>query len=296
VRPTNKTIGLLGLLLAILAGCGDPKVAGGSGSDFPQPVARLLDTNYAPVQAPVWRLWKIEGDSARADHQVLDSSGFPVPGSGLWIVEAWPDTTSAGPLSGLSKSRFADTSCVRLLTHIAGEAANQFGVIPCKDLPPPSMKTRPTLHPLGVGVFGAVDTAHRIVTVPGGSASYRFLLWSVRWDTVKLPIPSPPATVRGSDSILIVLADRKLSDLRGSFDMALPAGDWYVEGWTAGLDDTLGRYDWTYPPSYRWVDSLLLDTCFANLSPPSQVSNCPTSISTSPWHKEADAHFVVRVR
>ena len=82
--------------LAFLGGCGDDKVAGGTGSDFPQPMARLLDSTLQPVSAGVWRLWKVDGDSATASSQVVDANGFGLPGSGLWIVEAWKDSSASG--------------------------------------------------------------------------------------------------------------------------------------------------------------------------------------------------------
>ena len=257
-------------------------------------MARLLDSNYKPIHAAVWRLWKVEGDSARPDRQIADTEGFQIPSSGLWVVEAWPDSIASGSILGLTKTRFSDTSCSRFLTHVEGLAPNQFGVLPCRDLPSPSQNSRPAKRPLGVGVFGALDTAHKVVQVPGGSASIRFMLWKVRWDTLKKPVPSPPAPVPGRDSILLQLGPRQWSSIRGSFDLALPSGDWYVEGWTATIDDTLGRYDWTYPPATRWADSMILDTCF-RAAVSASGANCPASIAASPWHKEADAHFVVRV-
>lgn len=257
-------------------------------------MARLLDSNYKPVHAGVWRLWKVEGDTAWPDRQVSDTGGFQIPSSGLWVVEAWPDSIASGSMTGLSKAKFVDTSCSRFLTHLEGLAPNQFGVLPCRDLPSPSQASRPAKRPLGVGVFGALDTSHKVVPVPGGSASTRFLIWKVRWDTIKKPMPSPPAPVAGRDSVLLHLGSRQWSAIRGSFDLALPSGDWYVEGWNAAIDDTLSRYDWAYPPATRWVDSTILDTCFR--SPSARLgANCPASIAPSPWHKEADAHFTVHV-
>ena len=154
----------------------------------------------------------------------------------------------------------------------------------------------PSSRPLAVGIFGALDTAHSVVPVPGGSAAYRFMLWKVRWDTVKQPIPSPPAAVRGRDSILVVLSEKRFSGQPGAFDQALPPGDWYVDGWNAAVADTMGLYDWTYPPATRWMDSTILGACFKAIPTGTLIGNCHDLAAPSPWNKESDAHFVVRVR
>lgn len=293
---TNRLTWALVVLSAFLQGCGDAKVAGGSGSDFPQPTARLLDSALHPVSAQVWRLWSVEGDSATVKYQVVDSNGFSLPGSGLWVVEAWADTGASGSQSGLRKTAFADTACEHLLTHLSGESPNRFGVLPCRDLPPPSLKSRPSSRPIGVGIFGYADTAHRVVSVPGGSAAFRFIIWGVRWDTIKQPVPSPPASVSGRDSVLIVRSGWELSKIRGLFDSRLPKGDWYVDGWNAGLDDTLSNYDWVYPPATRWLDSTILGGCFSKLQDGTSIGDCYFRADPSPWNKESDAHFVVRIR
>jgi hypothetical protein len=137
-------------------------------------------------------------------------------------------------------------------------------------------------------MFGSADSIQTVTTVPGGSAAYRFMLWSIRWDTVKHSVPSP---VTGTDSVLITFRGERTSSLRGSVNIGLPAGDWYLEGWTASLGDPLGLYDWTYPPAIQWVDSSALKTCFE-----SSTGDCSLHrIGPSIWHKEADAHFVVHV-
>ena len=288
----NRIFGLALAGAAFLIGCGETKSAGGTGSDFPQPMARLLDTNLQPVSARVWRLWRVQGDSAEAAQQVMDSNGFRVPASGLWVVEAWTDSVQSGPLGGLSKSKFTDTgnSCSRSLTYLPGQGTQQVGVLPCSEsyLIAPSLHSRPSNKPLGVGMFGSADSIQTVTTVPGGSAAYRFMLWSIRWDTVKHSVPSP---VTGTDSVLITFRGERTSSLRGSVNIGLPAGDWYLEGWTASLGDPLGLYDWTYPPAIQWVDSSALKTCFE-----SSTGDCSLHrIGPSIWHKEADAHFVVHV-
>lgn len=286
---------LLGALLAaavLLSGCGDSKVAGGTGSDFPQPMARLLDTNLQPVSARVWRLWRVQGDSTEAVLQIADSNGFRVPVSGLWIVEAWSDSVNSGPLRGLSKSRFADTNstCSRVLTYLPGQSGTRMvGVLPCLDIAAPSLATPSrSTKPLGVGVFGASDSIRTIVSVPGASKAFRFMVWSIRWDTVKHPLPS---TVTGTDSVLVSYRGKRTSLLHGTVDVGLPTGDWYFEGWAADLGDSLGLYDWTYPPATRWVDSIALRSCFGSASGDCTLHRVGPTI----WYKEADAHFVVRL-
>lgn len=271
---------------AFLGGCGDSKVAGGTGSDFPQPTARLLDTALQPISAGVWRLWKVVGDSAVATSQVADSAGFGLPASGLWIVEAWKDSLTSGSLAGLSKVSFTDTNCSRSVTYISGQDSSKVGILPCPDLAAPSLATRAS-KPMGVGVFGsavgALAPVQTFVLVPGDKPAYRFMVWSVRWDTVKTPAPS---TV-GVDSVLLTLKEKQISALTGTVNTTLPAGDWYFEGWVAALDSDSGLYDWTYPVTPRWVDSSALRACFKT-----STGNCPAHPGAAVWRKEADVFFV----
>lgn len=222
------------LVAALLASCADDsaRLAGGTGSDLPRPVARLLDTSLAPVDAKVWRLWKVVGDTAYPDTQIVNLSGFSVPPSGLWIVEAWSDTVHSGSLAGLKKAWTHDTisSCAQHLTRIPGLAETQVGVQPCLWLAPPSRASRDE-SPVGVGVFGSQQAIQRIIRIPGqnyGRGSFRFVVWRIT-DSIKDGQAAPPTSV---DSNLMVFHKVQYSPIRGTVDVTVPEGRWLFEGWS----------------------------------------------------------------
>lgn len=224
------------LVAALLSSCADDsaRLAGGTGSDLPRPVARLLDTNMRPVEAPVWRLWEVVGDTAYPDTQIVDLSGFIVPPSGLWIVEAWSDTTHSGSLVGLKKAWTHDTitSCAQHLTRIPGLAETQVGVQPCLWLAPPSMASRVD-SPVAVGVFGSQQAIQKIVRIPGqnyGRGSFRFVVWRIT-DSIKVGQAGPPSSV---DSTLMEFHLIQFSPIRGTVDVTVPEGRWLFEGWSFG--------------------------------------------------------------
>jgi hypothetical protein len=277
---------------AVLIGCGDTKSAGGTGSDFPQPLARLLDTNLQPISARVWRLWRVQGDSAEAVQQILDSNGFRVPSSGLWVVEAWSDSVKSGPLGGLSKSRFTDTnnSCSRALTYLSGSGTALVGVLPCADLPAPSLSTPSRLtKPLGVGVFGSTDAIQRVSKVPGPPvAAFRFQIFQILWDSVKHP--DTAQSVTGTDSVLLRYWGYRISSLPGAVDVSLASGDWMFKGWVAQLDST-GMANWSKPPvSTSWANKAVLLACRDSVGSDGYCEARPTASSPQ---GEADVFFVV---
>jgi hypothetical protein len=138
-----------------------------------------------------------------------------------------------------------------------------------------------------VGVFEAADTIRMFTRVPNKVQAYRFMVWSIRWDTVKTP---NIAQATGTDSVLISLRDKRISALPGIVDIALPSGDWMFEGWVAQPSDS-GLYDWNYPMNPRWVDSTVLRACFED-----SAGFCTSRPGPLIRNKEADVIFVERIR
>jgi len=286
----NRLFGLALVGAACLAGCGNANSAGGTGSDFPQPMARLLDTSLQPVSARVWRLWRVDAtDTARDSLQVSDTEGFTLPRSGLWIVEAWSDSASAGSPQGLVGVPYRDTSeCSHSLTYLQDRGKEIVGILPCLDLQAPSVQKSRKNRPLGVGVFGAMDTIQSVVPVPGpGVAAFRYQVFRVAWDSIKHPDPSQSVT--GTDSVLLLFAGKRTSLLRGTADISVPSGDWMFQGWVAALDST-NLSQWNSPPSRQWANESVLKNCTDSLGGAQYCSARPTS---SPTLGEPDVFFVV---
>ena len=288
----NRGFGLALVGAALLAGCGDANSAGGTGSDFPQPMARLLDTNLSPVSARFWRLWKVDGtDTARDSLEVPDTSeeGFRLPRSGLWIVEAWSDSIAAGSRQGLAGVPFRDTSdCSHSLTYLQDRGKAIVGIMPCLDLQAPSVQNSRRNRPLGVGVFGATDTIQSVVPVPGPAvAAFRFQVFRIEWDSVKHP--DTTQSVTGTDSVLLVFTGRRTSLLPGTADITAPSGDWMFQGWGATLDST-NSGQWSSPPSRLWANEAVLRSCTDSLGGAQYCKARPTS---SPTQGEPDVFFVV---
>ncbi len=238
------------------------QVAGGSGSDLPKPTARLVDTLMNPIPAKVWRLWKIVKDSAYPTTQIADSMGFQVPPSGKWIVEAWSDSVQSGLMQGLLTSKITlDLSvCPSNLTYLKGQDQSKVGVQSCLQLEGPSVASRPTHRPVGVGVFGSQDSIKQMIRIPGnrGLGSFRFAIWRVS-DSIKLGQLSPPTS---ADSQLVWFQTVRYSPFRGTIDITLPKGRWLVEGWSTDTKNQT-RLMWEAQlPRARWVGRSLLNKCF----------------------------------
>jgi hypothetical protein len=255
-------------------------------------MARLLDTNLQPVSARFWRLWKVDGtDTARDSQEVVDTvdAGFRLPPSGLWIVEAWSDSAAAGSRQGLAGVPYHDTSaCSHSLTYLQDSGTEIVGILPCLDLAPPSVQGTRKNRPLGVGVFGRMDTIQRVVSVPGPPvAAFRFQIYRIEWDSVKHP--DTAQSVTGTDSVLLAFAGKRTSLLPGTADITVPSGDWMFQGWVAAVDST-SQSAWQSPVARQWANESVLLTCRDSVGGNGYCRARPTS---SPSQGEPDVFFVV---
>jgi len=242
----------LAILVAILfLGCADDstRLAGGTGSDLPRPTARLLDTNLIPVPAKIWRLWKIVGDSAYPSLQIADPAGFQLPKSGLWLVEAWDDSSKSGTLDGLKNVKSPDSlgRCAQNLTYLAnGTDSSSVGVQPCSRVEAPSLKSRGD-RPAGVGVFSADGDIRRVIRITGdhGLDAYRFVVWRVLSDSLLYR-----GTPNNDTLVKTQRREFRVSSIRGTIDITLPKGNWILEGWVSPKKySTIASWEASIPDS-----------------------------------------------
>lgn len=254
------------LLASLLWGCGDvsTRLAGGTGSDLPRPTARLLDTNLVPVEAKVWRLWRVVGDSAVPVEQIQDPSGFRVPSSGGWIVEAWLDSVSAGrfDVSHAVLIQGELDSCESNLTYIQGMGDSVVGVLKCLDIMP--LTQGGAGSPVGWGYFGRRDTIHQIIRMPNTSAAdaWKFAVWKV--DTLAVRA-SWVDTAQHKAALLVRHPVVRYAPYRGLMDITTGEGVWLFQAWN-GIIPPLGEIA-AWEDSLKdsmWVDSAALGACIQN--------------------------------
>ncbi|MEK7393146.1 MAG: hypothetical protein AAB214_11330 [Fibrobacterota bacterium] len=273
------------MVAILLMGCADDttRLAGGTGSDLPRPTARLLDTSLNLIDAKVWRLWQVYGDSAKASSQVVDSSGFVVPSSGQWIVEAWKDSSASGVFEPARRVQIGGKldKCETNLTYIHGMAEEFVGVLPCRDIAAPSGSARP---PMGWGVFGRSDTIHRIVKIepPAAVDAWRFLVWKVRTDSTRRSVPGIDGGPTKNSTILVINPVARYSPYRGLVDITVSPGIWLFQGWNGNILDSLQRKKWRDTiPDTMWVDSTVLSSCIEKRWNCAQVGDGAPAVSFS---------------
>lgn len=254
------------LVAALLASCADDsaRLAGGTGSDLPRPVARLLDTSLAPVDAKVWRLWRVDGDSAKPVEQVQSTSGFLVPANGGWIVEAWKDSASATGFDSMRPIRIQGylDSCESNLTYIQGMGDSVVGVLSCLYISAPSQGG--VSKPLGWGYFGRKDTIHEIIQMPATKAAdaWKFAIWKVDTFTLRPPWVD---TAQHNASFLVTHPVVRYAPYKGLIDITTGSGIWLFQAWNGRVPsaDTLALWEESLPDS-MWVDAQELRECIQN--------------------------------
>jgi hypothetical protein len=261
---TSSSARLAILVAILLLGCADDttRLAGGTGSDLPRPTARLLDTSLNLLDAKVWRLWQVYGDSAKATSQIVDSTGFVVPASGKWIVEAWKDSASAGEFDKSRRVKIAGKvdSCELNLTYLKGKSEEFVGVLQCLDIAAPSGGGRALM---GLGVFGRADSIHRIVKMTTAALdAWRFLVWQVLPESTQRSVPGMQGTPNQNSTMLVRQPIPRYSPYRGLVDVTASKGIWLYQGWNGRTFDSLENRTWLNSlPSSMWVDSADMANC-----------------------------------
>ncbi|MEN9309050.1 MAG: hypothetical protein RL173_2982 [Fibrobacterota bacterium] len=259
---TSSSARLAILVAILLLGCADDttRLAGGTGSDLPRPTARLLDTSLNLLDAKVWRLWQVYGDSAKASSQVVDSSGFVVPPSGQWIVEAWKDSAAAGAFEPARRIKIDGklSECESNLTYLNGMGESIVGVLSCREIEAPSGKLRP---PMGWGAFGRSDTIHEIIRMPASLAAdaWKFAVWKVDTFTVRPPWVD---SVQHKASFLVRHPVVRYAAYKGLMDITTGSGIWLFQAWNGvvPIQDSLEKWEASLQDS-MWVDADVLRGC-----------------------------------
>lgn len=253
------------LVAALLSSCADDsaRLAGGTGSDLPRPVARLLDTSLVPVDANVWRLWSVDGDSAKPMEQIHSSLGFRVPASGRWIVEAWKDSASAAGFESAHSVRIQGNldSCESNLTYIQGMGDSVVGVLKCLDISSPSQDG--AAKPVGWGYFGRKDTIHQIIRMPDTLAAdaWGFAVWMVDTQTVR---PAWVDSTQHNADFIVRHPVIQYAPYRGLMDITTGRGIWLFQAWNGQIPvgEALIRWaDSVKSVDSMWVDAANLRSC-----------------------------------
>jgi len=235
------------------------------------------------VDAKVWRLWQVYGDSAKASSQVVDTSGFVVPQSGQWIVEAWKDSSTAGAFEPARRVKIVGklSECESNLTYLTGKGVELVGVLPCLDISAPSGGVR---TPMGWGTFGRADTIHRIVKIepPAAVDAWRFLVWQVHPESTRRSVPGVGGIPTKNATMLVVHPIARYSPYRGLVDITTSPGTWLFQGWNGNVLDSAQRKAWldTIPDS-MWVDSTGMSACIEKRWNCAQVGNGAPAVSFS---------------
>jgi hypothetical protein len=258
----------LAILAAILfLGCADDttRLAGGTGSDLPRPLARLFDTSMQTVPAKAYRLWKVENDSLVPSYQAMDTGGFQLPESGTWVVEAWSDTDGLGSVAGLAAQRRIKVATCPTGVGRSIWDGGRLGVIECRELLDSSNQKKmlslvrlATPRPVAVGTFQITDTIHRFMRVPDGVAASQFLFWKIQTDSIKGPDLSLETNEK--DSLKLRFFRYGVSAQRGVVDVTLPQGDWLIEAWNYSIDSKNFR-DWLALPHVKYGGLAELTAC-----------------------------------
>ncbi len=243
-----------------LSSCGSDKTAsGGTGSDFPihPAVAIVQDKNRNTIAASSWRLWSVGKDSIRHDRELSTTdSGFLLPDTGSWIVEAWVGAQTGGRTSDLSTQPI-DPNFERCLNWIGRNTSSpnpaKAVLGNCTEIVSPTVRSH-----------GASQVAPRALAAfrlpsPRTSASI------VR-DTSGRPAPARAwrlwkATGGTSGPLAIYrFAGFQNGGEPGTLETAGLSGTWVAQGWLSAPADSIFR-----SPAFEVaLESFLLDRCLGS--------------------------------
>ena len=267
----------------ILSSCGSDKTAsGGTGSDFPihPAIAIVQDKNRNTVAASSWRLWSVGRDSIRHDRELSTTdSGFLLPDTGSWIVEAWGGPQGGGKTSDLSTLPI-DPHFERCLNWIGRNTSSpnpaKAVLGTCAEITSPTMRSHGASQaaPRAVAAFRLPSpraSASLVRDSVGRLAEARvWRLWKATGGTT-----GPLAIYR--------FAGFQSGGEPGTLETAGLTGTWVAQGWLSSPTDSLFRS----PAFEAALESALLDRCLgsassvppklcnAELFEPSQYGNGP---------------------
>lgn len=240
--------------LFALSGCG-LQGGGGTGSDFPiHPLAaQVADADGAPVPATAWRLWSVQDDSLTYAGEAADTlSGFRIPDSGTWVVEAWETASEAGNVAAASRAALPGnlSSCLHQLGRSDGSRRVSTVLLEsCADLLSPTGETgASSASPLALSVFRQPDTTQSYAIVQDTASktlkvrSYR--VWKASADSSDWWWSFVPA---GYQTAL----------MDGSLELEGLHGVFAIEAWkSTPVDSSYHR-----PPSFTYLERSLVHEC-----------------------------------
>jgi len=244
-----------------LVSCGDDQTSstGGTGSDFPihPAIAIVQERNGSTIQAASWRLWSVSRDSVHYKKELAPTdSGFLLPDTGSWLVEAWASPENAGKTTDLAAQPL-DKSYERCLNWI-GRNTSSASPSPailgaCSELASPTVLSHGTTQgtPRAIaafrlpspGVSGTIlrDSLNRIVS----ARAWR--LWKATGDST-----GPFA--------IFHFAGYQSGGEPGILETSGLSGTWVAQGWVEAPSDTLYR-----TPAYETgLETTLLDLCLGS--------------------------------
>lgn len=273
------------LVAALLSSCADDsaRLAGGTGSDLPRPVARLLDSNLSPIPAKVWRIWEVDGESLKRPYQVLDTQGFEVPRSGSWIVEAWNDTAQLGALADLTPQATPKVECYSRLSLLRANDS-VVGIVSCPELldttgskRPLSLKAPRTPIPVAAGFFKGTLSIRTMYLAPGMDKAFRFHIWKI--DTSIRKRTDSSSSDQKIDSVGLVYWGYNVSPVPKLLDTTLEEGDWFVEGWGSNFSSSQTEAEWKSleTGTKKFADPRPLEKCLKDRIPCDDPYNSKTA-------------------
>lgn len=244
---------------ALLASCGSDKSAsGGTGSDFPihPAIAIVQELKGGTVQAAAWRLWSVSDDSVRYRRELSSTdSGFLLPDTGSWLVEAWSSSTAAGKANDLASVPAMDAyeRCLNWIGRNTTSASPSPAVLgACSDLKSPTVLAHGSTQgaPRAIAAFRLPSPDAAASTVRDSNGIVKARAWRL-WKAT--PSASGPLTE-------FVFAGYQSGGEPGVIETSGLSGTWVAQGWIAPPSDTLYRT----PPFTSGLESTLLDLCLGS--------------------------------
>lgn len=216
-----------------------------------------MTSNQEVVVAASWRLWSVRGDSL-SYHKELGTtdSGFLLPDTGSWLVEAWSTTNAAGKNSDLHTQPL-DASfdrCVNWIGRNRSEASPAKAVLgACDELESPTVQSRGSAQslPSAIAAFRlpSPEVQPATITTESGSSvpARAWRLWKATGGTT-----GPLSIYR--------FAGYQAGGEPGVIETSGLTGTWVAQGWNQAPPDTLYRM----PAFEVGLETTLLDGCLGS--------------------------------
>lgn len=221
------------------------------------------------VVAASWRLWMVQDDSLRYHRELATTdSGFLLPDTGSWVVEAWSSAVAAGITADLSPQPLDDDfhRCLHWIGRNTSASIPQKATIgTCDELASPTVLSHGASQraPSAIAAFRLPSpsaSGYAIKDSTGHILSARaWRLWKFTGGTT-----GPLAMYR--------FAGYQSGGEPGVLEISGLEGTWVAQGWNAAPLDTLFRM----PAFETGLESTLVNLCLDG----------GTSVMPKPCNKE----------